>query len=120
MTQIDKGGGCDYNDYIHRGMEEKMVTIRVGVREAKGNLSKLLKKVKSGAHVVITDRGSPVGKIVPVNREEQDLSERLKDLEARGILGLESRRDRQKAVKPVRLDTYVDVQGMLQEDRDRR
>ena len=97
-----------------------MLTIRVGVREAKGNLSKLLKKVKSGAHVVITDRGSPVGKIVPVNREEQDLSERLKDLEARGILGLESRRDRQKAVKPVRLDTYVDVQGMLQEDRDRR
>ena len=97
-----------------------MLTIKVGVREAKGNLSKLLKKVKNGTQVVITDRGSPVGKIIPVKREELDLSDRLKDLEARGILRPETGRGRRKTVTPVRLGNHVAVQEMLQEDRDRR
>ncbi len=97
-----------------------MLTIRVGVREAKGNLSKLLKKVKNGAQVVITDRGSPVGKIIPVNKEEQDLSDRLRDLEARGIFQLENRRGKGRPVKAVTVEKHVNVQGMLQEDRDRK
>jgi prevent-host-death family protein len=100
--------------------EGGMLTIRVGVREAKGNLSKLLKKVKNGAQVVITDHGSPVGKIIPVNKEEQDLSDRLKDLETRGILQLKSDRGLPKPIKTVTMDTNVDVQGMLQEDRNRK
>lgn len=32
---------------------------RVGVREAKVNLSKLLREVQRGAEVIITDRGKP-------------------------------------------------------------
>ena len=37
----------------------------VGVRELKANLSAVLRRVKAGTTVVITDRGTPVGRIVP-------------------------------------------------------
>lgn len=97
-----------------------MITIEVGVREAKGSLSKLLKKVKNGAQVVITDRGCPVGKLIPVNKGDQNLSDRLKDLETRGILQVKNNRGQRKPVKAVAISKKVDVQRMLQEDRDRK
>jgi prevent-host-death family protein len=53
----------------------------VGVREAKMNLSKLLKKVKKGQEIVITDRGKPVGKIVALPPKELSLIERIEQLE---------------------------------------
>ena len=61
--------------------------IQVGVREAKINLSKLLKKVLQGQEVIITDRGKPVGKIVPVPQDHLSLTERIKKMEERGWLG---------------------------------
>ena len=39
-----------------------------GVREARQNLSELLDEVKRGREVVITERGQPVAKLVPVDR----------------------------------------------------
>jgi prevent-host-death family protein len=101
-------------------MEDAGVTaITVGVREAKGNLSRLLKQVREGVQVVITDRGEPVGRIVPVGREELSLEDRLKDLEKRGILQARARGAHLKVPRPVRIPKKVDVQAMLQEDRDR-
>jgi prevent-host-death family protein len=38
---------------------------RVGVRELKSNLSAVLREVKSGRVIVITERGKPVGRILP-------------------------------------------------------
>ncbi len=59
--------------------------IRVGVREAKINLSKLLKAVqKSGNEIVITDRGKPVGKLGPVSPESLSVEEKVKGLERQG------------------------------------
>jgi len=40
----------------------------VGVREARQNLSVLLDEVKRGREIVITDRGRPVAKLVPLDR----------------------------------------------------
>jgi prevent-host-death family protein len=37
----------------------------VGIRELKAQLSGYLKEVKNGRTVVITDRGRPVGRIIP-------------------------------------------------------
>jgi prevent-host-death family protein len=96
-----------------------MAAITVGVREAKGNLSRLLKQVRQGVQVVITDRGEPVCRIVPVEREELSVEERLKDLEKRGILRARAGRTPFKVPRPVQLPKKVDVQAMLQEDRDR-
>ena len=63
------------------------MTVNVGVREAKINLSKLLKRVMRGQEVIITDRGKPVGKIVPVPQDDLSLAERIKRMEEQGSLG---------------------------------
>ena len=39
-----------------------------GVREARQNLSALLDEVRKGREIVITERGRPVAKLVPVSR----------------------------------------------------
>jgi prevent-host-death family protein len=47
-----------------------------GVREARQNLTALLEDVKKGREVVITDRGRPVARLVPIEQRRQfpDLS----------------------------------------------
>jgi prevent-host-death family protein len=100
-------------------MEEvSMAAITVGVREAKGNLSRLLKQVREGVQVVITDRGEPVGRIVPVEKENLSLADRLKDLEKRGILRAKGTGNHLKVPRPLQMPKKVDLQVMLQEDRN--
>jgi len=41
-----------------------------GVREARQNLTELLDAVKKGREVVITDRGRPVARLVPLERRD--------------------------------------------------
>jgi prevent-host-death family protein len=51
------------------------------VSELKALLSKYLSKVKAGEEVVITDRGRPIAKIVPIRRTEAAISPHLLSLE---------------------------------------
>ena len=44
-----------------------MSQLRVGIRELKAQLSSHIRQVKAGATVVITERGRPVGRIVPLS-----------------------------------------------------
>ena len=39
----------------------------VGIRELKTNISKYLNQVKAGIPITITDRGKPIGQIIPIN-----------------------------------------------------
>ena len=48
---------------------------RVGIRELKANLSSVLRQVKTGKTIVITERGRSVGKIVPAEESTLDLIE---------------------------------------------
>jgi len=89
---------------------------RVGIREAKINLSKYLKFVKNGNEVILTDRGRPVGKIVPVEKDELSLAERIKRLEDRGVL--ERKKENYKIPPPLPVDGSIGQQ-ILQEDRNR-
>jgi prevent-host-death family protein len=43
----------------------------VGIRELRADLSKLLKRVRAGEELVVTDRGKAVARIVPVEGESQ-------------------------------------------------
>jgi len=61
-----------------------MQPIRVGIREAKIHLSKLLKTVQKGGEIIITDRGKPVGKLGPVSQDSLLLKERVGELERQG------------------------------------
>jgi prevent-host-death family protein len=56
------------------------------ISEAKAKLSALLERVKHGEEVTITDRGTPVARIVPVPPTEVDWDERLERLERQGLI----------------------------------
>ncbi len=43
-----------------------MSATRVGIRKLKSHLSHYLKLVKAGEVLIITDRGKPIGRIVPM------------------------------------------------------
>ncbi len=117
---LDHAQQKDYNNYIsgilhdidRRGV---FMQSRVGIREAKINLSKYLKFVKNGNEVILTDRGRPVGKIVPVEKDELSLTERIKRLEDIGVL--ERKKENYQIPAPLPVDGSI-VQQMLQEDRN--
>ncbi|MBW1996783.1 MAG: type II toxin-antitoxin system prevent-host-death family antitoxin [Deltaproteobacteria bacterium] len=94
-----------------------MQEIKVGVREAKINLSKLLKMVKHGAQVTLTDRNRPVGKIVPIQDNILPLKDRIKDLEYRGIIEAFKRKKPVKIPPPIPLPDEL-AQRLLQRDRE--
>jgi len=52
-------------------MKEK----RVGVRELKANLSAVLREVKTGKKILITERGKSVARILPAEESIQDAME---------------------------------------------
>ena len=60
-----------------------MSETRVGIRELKAHLSKYLSRVKAGETVVVTNRGTPVGRIVPVG---EPLADRLQAMAEAGLL----------------------------------
>jgi len=91
--------------------------VSVGVREAKINLSKLLKRVMQGQEVIITDRGKPVGKIVPVPQDHLSLAERIKKMEEQGLLGPLRKGKAIRLPPPLPAREGV-AQKFLQEDRD--
>lgn len=53
----------------------------VSIRELKSRLSHYLRLTRKGESVVITDRGVPIGRIVPMG---QDLDQRLAAMRATG------------------------------------
>ena len=61
----------------------------VGVRELKARLSAYLQQVKAGATIVITERGRPIGRIVPVAGSPE---ERMKALIEAGMIAWSGRR----------------------------
>jgi prevent-host-death family protein len=85
----------------------------VSIRELKSRLSHYLQLTRKGQSVVITDRGVPVGRIVPVG---QDLGQRIDALRAAGLLQWSGRRlPRRKPVAS--LKGRRTVAQLLVEDR---
>jgi prevent-host-death family protein len=62
-----------------------MSEIQVGIRELKSRLSHYIRHVKSGQTVTITERGKPVGQIVPI-AQEQSIEDRIKAMQEAGLL----------------------------------
>ena len=89
----------------------------VGIRDAKMHLSKYIKMVQKGTEVIITDRGRPVGKIVPIQNEDLTLEERIKVLEDQGLIEKQSTERMQKIPSPIPVSDNV-ARKLLQEDRE--
>ncbi len=62
-----------------------MSELLVGIRELKSRLSHYMRHVKSGQTVTITERGKPIGQIIPIV-QEQSLEERLEAMAEAGLL----------------------------------
>ncbi len=68
-----------------------MSQVTVGVRELKARLSYYLREVLYGKTVVITERGRPVGQIVPI---AQGTEQRLQQLVETGVVAWNGRKFR--------------------------
>jgi len=79
------------------------------VSELKARLSEYLNQVKAGMEVLITDRGKPVARLVPIPRSK-DLKESLVRMERQGLIKLGSG----KLSKDFwRMDRPDDPQGLV-------
>ena len=54
-----------------------MAQVTVGIRELKARLSSYIRQARSGASVIITDRGEPVARLVPMGRSLEDRMDEL-------------------------------------------
>jgi prevent-host-death family protein len=82
-------------------MEASMT--EVGIRELRARLSRWIEQVRAGEELVVTDRGSPVARVVPIDRTNA-----YERLVAAGLLDPPrvGRRDRRRPV-PVQADGPV-------------
>lgn len=94
-----------------------MASLNVGIREAKANLSKLLRMVEKGNQIVLTDRGRPVGKIVPVGRKALPLASRIKEMEYAGIVEPVIGKGPRGLPSPIPIEDGM-AQRFLAEDRE--
>lgn len=95
-----------------------MVQENLGVREVKARLSSLLKKVREGQEIIITDRGKPIGKIVPFPDKSLSLEDRIERLENRGLLEPLSKQCPKRLPSPLPAPEGL-AQKYLQEERNR-
>ena len=79
------------------------------VSDLKARLSEYLNQVKAGMEVLITDRGKPVARLVPISRSK-NLKESLVSMEKQGLIKLGSG----KLSKDFwRMDRPDDPQGLV-------
>ena len=94
-----------------------MQPIKIGVREAKIHLSKLLESVEKGREIIITNYGRPVGKIIPIPQQNLSLAERIKELERKGWIETRPSKKEHPLPSPIPLPDEA-AQRYLQEDRN--
>jgi len=66
-----------------------MVETTVGIRELKTRLGRYVQQVKSGGTLIITERGKPVGRIVPVS---PSVETRARELARAGLIAWSGRK----------------------------
>lgn len=90
-----------------------MTERRVGIRELKARLSKYLRDAKAGYSITITDRGKPVGRLVP---PDQPLEQRVQAMLNAGLA--EWNGQRPPPMKPIaRLKGKKSIADLIIEDR---
>ena len=92
---------------------------RVGIRKLKNRLSKYVAQARKGQTIVVTDRGEPVAKLVPMDshqKAEDALEARLQELAAAGHIRLAARPGDYIPFKPIRAKGKP-LSQMIIEDR---
>ncbi len=81
---------------------------QVGIRELKARLGRYLDEVRAGRSFVITDRGKPIGRIIPI---QSDFEAHVRDLVAAGLLDwdLQKLEDRAPVARTLRSKSISDL-----------
>lgn len=58
------------------------------ISKLKASLSEYLSKVKAGEKVLVTERGKPIAKIIPLERDASEISAHLLTLERAGLVNI--------------------------------
>jgi len=90
--------------------------MRMGLREANQHFSRLVRAVKAGREVVLTERGKPIAVVRPLEADDPDEAW-LSKLEAMGILRRATKRGPMPLHKPLRIKG-VPITKTLREERD--
>lgn len=86
----------------------------VGIRNLKTHLGRYLREVKSGTILVITERGKPIGRLVPITASP---SGRLSELMQAGLAAWSGRK-LEALTPPVQTQGERTVAELLLEDRE--
>jgi prevent-host-death family protein len=96
----------------------------VGIRELKNRLSEVVRAVRAGEHVLVTDRGTVVAELVPPGRGRVDpgVPAGLARLADRGLarLGLPNDPAVYRALPPLRRRKPASVARLLDQERGTR
>jgi prevent-host-death family protein len=89
---------------------------QIGVRQLKAHLGKWLQQVKAGQTVIITERGKPIGQIVPLPASQ---AERMRILAAAGFVGQIG--EKLPSVEPFAINRGPrPISDLISEERDAR
>lgn len=89
----------------------------VGIQELRSHLSSHIRELRNGATLVITHRGKPVARILPIVKPEGTLEEKLHQLVEAGIASWSGQKLSPK-VPSVPVRGPKTVSELLIEDRD--
>jgi prevent-host-death family protein len=89
----------------------------IGIREFKEQLSGHIREVKNGATLVITERGKPVARLLPITPANASVEEKLHQLVKAGVISWSGRKLSPDA-PAILVRGPKTVAEMLIEDRD--
>lgn len=90
--------------------------ITTGIRELKNNLSRYLLEVKEGIDILITERGTPIARLVPEPQTKSFLRDLLAPLVVKGIAILPEKELDKNPSSPLKLKGK-DLSQMIIDDR---
>lgn len=89
----------------------------IGIREARINLSRLIRDVRSGMEIIITDRGNPVARLIPVGTSSLSVAERIRNYESCGLIESRPKKETPDAL-PVELPEGYFKRSIREERQD--
>jgi prevent-host-death family protein len=92
--------------------------MQIGLREANQRFSRLMKAVRSGKEVLLTERGKPLAVVTPI-RTGDETESTIQRLEEAGLLRPASKRSRLPAWTP-RTVQGIPLSKTVDQERDER
>ena len=92
--------------------------VHVGLREANQHFSRIMQRVRAGEEVVLTERGEPFARIVPIRHSRQEAV--IRQMVKEGLLRPAEKPGIMPDWKPRRVRGGIPSTQILREERDSR